>query len=68
MEKSLILLYEDFKMSMDDLVNEYIKKVPAIFLADSIKDIYNQLSGIAKIQHDQAKAEYETSKNEETTE
>lgn len=67
-EKPLILLIEDFKVSVGDLVNDYVKKVPAVILADSVRDICNQLEGIAKTQYEQTKVQYETSKNEETTE
>ena len=67
-EKPLILLIEDFKVSVGDLVNDYVKKVPAVILADSVRDICNQLDDIAKTQYEQTKAQYETSKNEETTE
>ncbi|MBP5594027.1 MAG: hypothetical protein J6Y02_01505 [Pseudobutyrivibrio sp.] len=67
-EKPLILLIEDFKVSVGDLVNDYVKKVPAVILADSVRDICNQLEDIAKTQYEQTKTQYETSKNEETTE
>ena len=69
MEKPLILYANEFKLELEALTNRYVNKVPAMFLADSVRDIYNQLEEMSKVQFEKAKSEYESAeKDEQTTE
>ena len=67
MEKPMILLAQDFKDELSNLVNTYINQVPAMFLADSVRDIYSQLDTISRTQLAQAREKYESGA-EDTTE
>lgn len=60
MKKPLILIANDFKKDLEGLVNRYINEVPAMFIADSIRDIYNQLDTISKAQLTQAEKDFES--------
>lgn len=60
MKKPLILIANDFKNELSELVNRYVNEVPAMFLADSIRDIYNQLDTISKAQLTQAEKDFES--------
>ena len=69
MEKPLILYANEFRQELEALTNRYLNKVPAMFLADSVRDIYNQLDEMSKVQFKQAQSEYESAeKDEQTTE
>lgn len=60
MKKPLILIANDFRNELSELVNRYTDEVPAMFLADSIRDIYNQLDAISKAQLTQAEKDFES--------
>lgn len=59
-ERPLILIAKDFKEELSELVNKYVNQVPAMFLADSVRDIYNQLDKISETQLTQAEEQFKT--------
>ena len=51
---SIIVLYEDFKTSVADSANDYINRLPAIFMAEYFDKLASEFRGLA---HQQLQAE-----------
>ena len=47
---SLVNEYEDFKQKTTDILNEYVNKIPAVFLADFYGKLELQLRDVSKTQ------------------
>ena len=47
---SIIVLYEDFKTSVANSANEYINKLPAIFMAEFFDKLASEFRGLAQKQ------------------
>lgn len=48
--KSIIILYEDFKAGVVGTTNEYIDKLPAIFMAEFFDKLASEFRGLAQQQ------------------
>lgn len=44
---SIIVLYEDFKTSVANSANEYINRLPAIFMAEFFDKLASEFRGLA---------------------
>lgn len=49
-QKSIIVLYEDFKTSVANSANEYINRLPAIFMAEFFDKLASEFRGLAQKQ------------------
>lgn len=47
---SIIVLYEDFKTSVANSANEYINRLPAIFMAEFFDKLASEFRGLAQKQ------------------
>ena len=61
MEKPLVISIGEFNEALAQLINTYLKEVPATVLLNSVTDIERFLAERADREYSQAKKEYEES-------
>lgn len=48
--KSIIVLYDDFRKEIADTTNQYIDKLPAIFISEYFEKLSREFRGLAQQQ------------------
>lgn len=48
--KSIIILYDDFRKEIADTTNQYIDKLPAIFISEYFEKLSREFRGLAQQQ------------------
>ena len=48
--KSIIILYDDFRREITDTTNQYINKLPAVFISEYFEKLSREFRGLAQQQ------------------
>lgn len=48
--KSIIILYDDFRKEIADTTNQYIDKLPAVFISEYFEKLSREFRGLAQQQ------------------
>lgn len=49
-QKSIIILYDDFRKEIADTTNQYIDKLPAVFISEYFEKLSREFRGLAQQQ------------------